>query len=165
MQLRMGAIENLTLNLTLKLKVQIHQRCTERTCIPKLIPAVEKLETIRASISTRMKHVYTMEWCTSVRMNGLELYMCTYMNLTMQNEKKANCEITFQITFIKKGKITNFQGEVCIYVVIIQSLSLLTLFDPVVCNASGSSVHGILQARILERVAVSFSRVSSQPRD
>ena len=42
---------------------------------------MEKLETIRASISTRMKHVYTMEWCTSVRMNGLELYMCTYMNV------------------------------------------------------------------------------------
>ena len=29
----------------------------------------------------------------------------------------------------------------------------------------GSSVHGILQARILEWVAISFSRVSSQPRD
>jgi len=31
--------------------------------------------------------------------------------------------------------------------------------------APGSSVHGILQARILEWVAISFSRVSSQPRD
>jgi len=29
----------------------------------------------------------------------------------------------------------------------------------------GSSVHGILQARILEWVAISFSRGSSQPRD
>ena len=29
----------------------------------------------------------------------------------------------------------------------------------------GSSVHGILQARILEWVAISFSRESSQPRD
>ena len=29
----------------------------------------------------------------------------------------------------------------------------------------GSSVHGILQARILEWVAVSFSRESAQPRD
>ena len=29
----------------------------------------------------------------------------------------------------------------------------------------GSSVHGILQARILEWVAISFSRRSSQPRD
>ena len=29
----------------------------------------------------------------------------------------------------------------------------------------GSSVHGILQARILEWVAISYSRGSSQPRD
>ena len=29
----------------------------------------------------------------------------------------------------------------------------------------GSSVHGILQARILEQVAISFSRGSSRPRD
>ena len=33
------------------------------------------------------------------------------------------------------------------------------------CSPSGSSVHGILQARILEWVAIPFSRVSSLPRD
>ena len=33
------------------------------------------------------------------------------------------------------------------------------------CSPSGSSVHGILQARILEWVAISSSRGSSQPRD
>ena len=33
------------------------------------------------------------------------------------------------------------------------------------CSSPGSSVHGILQARILEWVAISFSRGSSQPRD
>ena len=33
------------------------------------------------------------------------------------------------------------------------------------CSPQGSSVHGILQARILEWVAISFSRGSSQPRD
>ena len=33
------------------------------------------------------------------------------------------------------------------------------------CRPPGSSVHGILQARILEWVAISFSRGSSQPRD
>ena len=33
------------------------------------------------------------------------------------------------------------------------------------CSLPGSSVHGILQARILEWVAISFSRRSSQPRD
>ena len=36
---------------------------------------------------------------------------------------------------------------------------------PMDCSPPGSSVHGILQARILEWVAISFSRGSSQPRD
>ena len=40
-----------------------------------------------------------------------------------------------------------------------------TLCDPLDCSPLGSSVHGILQARILEWVAISFSRGSSQPRD
>ena len=43
--------------------------------------------------------------------------------------------------------------------------SYLTLCDPVDRSPPGSSVHGILQARILEWVAISFSRGSSQPRD
>ena len=33
------------------------------------------------------------------------------------------------------------------------------------CSPSGSSVRGILQARVLEWVAISSSRASSQPRD
>ena len=41
----------------------------------------------------------------------------------------------------------------------------LTLCDPVDCSLPGSSVHGIFQARILEWVAISYSRGSSQPRD
>ena len=41
----------------------------------------------------------------------------------------------------------------------------MTLCDPLDYNLPGFSVHGILQARILERVAISFSRGSSQPRD
>ena len=38
------------------------------------------------------------------------------------------------------------------------------LCDPMDCSPPGSSVGGILQARILEWVAISFSRGSSQPR-
>ena len=37
--------------------------------------------------------------------------------------------------------------------------------DPVDSSLPGSSIHGILQIRILEWVAVSFSRGSSQPRN
>ena len=40
-----------------------------------------------------------------------------------------------------------------------------TLYDPMVCSLPGSSVHGILQARILEWVAIPFSRGSSRLRD
>ena len=41
----------------------------------------------------------------------------------------------------------------------------LTLCDDMDCTSPVSSVHGILQARILEGAAVSFTRGSSQPRD
>ena len=41
----------------------------------------------------------------------------------------------------------------------------LTLCDPIDCSPPGSSVHEILQARILEWVAFPFSKGSSQPRD
>ena len=41
----------------------------------------------------------------------------------------------------------------------------LILCVPMGCSRPGSSVHGILQERILEWVAISFSRKSSQPRD
>ena len=40
-----------------------------------------------------------------------------------------------------------------------------TLCNPMNCRPPGSSVHRILPARILEWVAISFSRGSSQPRD
>ena len=43
--------------------------------------------------------------------------------------------------------------------------SCLTLGDPMDCSLPCFSVHGIFQARILEWVAISFSRGSSTPRD
>ena len=42
---------------------------------------------------------------------------------------------------------------------------VIWLSDPMCCSLPGSSVHGIPKARILERVAISFSRGSSWPRD
>ena len=43
--------------------------------------------------------------------------------------------------------------------------SCLTLWDPMDCSLPGFSIRGIFQARILECIAISFSRKSSQPRD
>ena len=44
---------------------------------------------------------------------------------------------------------------VCMRVLVAQSC--LTLFNPINCSPPGSAVHGILQARILEWVAIPFS--------
>ena len=49
-------------------------------------------------------------------------------------------------------------------VVVVYLLTHVQLFcDPMDCSPSGSSVYGISQARILEWLAISFSRGSSQP--
>ena len=40
-----------------------------------------------------------------------------------------------------------------------------TLWDPMDCSLPRSSIHGIFQTRVLEWVAISLSRESSQPRD
>ena len=45
------------------------------------------------------------------------------------------------------------------------SQSCPTLWDSMDCSLPGSSLHGIFQARVLEWVAISFSRGSSRPRD
>ena len=49
--------------------------------------------------------------------------------------------------------------------VVLVAQSCPTLCDPVDCSLPGSSVHGILQARLLEWIAIPFSRGSSQLRD
>ena len=43
--------------------------------------------------------------------------------------------------------------------------SRLTLCDPMDCSLSGPSPHGIFQAKVLEWIAISFSRGSSRPRN
>ena len=49
--------------------------------------------------------------------------------------------------------------------IVLVAQSCPTLCNPMDCSAPGSSVHGIPQARILEWVAMPFSRGSSQPKD
>ena len=65
---------------------------------------------------------------------------------------------------------TNFPGAQNVSFSTLNSLcevaqSCPTLCDPMDCKLPASSVRGIFQARVLEWVAISFSRGSSQPRD
>ena len=52
-------------------------------------------------------------------------------------------------------------GDLCSVVCVAQSCP--TLCDPVDCSPPGSSVHGILQARVLQRVVMPSSRESPNP--
>ena len=63
----------------------------------------------------------------------------------------------------KRIGIAKGGGGLKVKVLVAQSCP--TLCDPRDCSPPGSSVHGILQARILEWVAIPFSRGPSQPRD
>ena len=71
-------------------------------------------------------------------------------------------------------KMVNFMlCELCVCVCVYRerdresevTQSCLTFCDPMDCNLPGSSVHGIFRARVLECIAISFSRGCSQPRD
>ena len=48
-----------------------------------------------------------------------------------------------------------------ILIKVLVARSCLSLFDPMDCSPLGFSVHGILQARILEWISIPFSRESS----
>ena len=70
----------------------------------------------------------------------------------------ANSELKF-VTFIQNYTMSFKTTSV------VKPLSRVWLCNPMDCSPPGSTVHGIFQARILEWVAISFSRVSSWPRD
>ena len=75
------------------------------------------------------------------------------MNQGERGEDEEDVQIYARSLLIEKeGKVTVTQ-------------SCLTLCNPMDCSLPGSSVHGILQARILEWVPISFFRGSSWPRD
>ena len=61
----------------------------------------------------------------------------------------------------KAWKTIQERLAVGVVVVVVLSLSRIQLLQPVDCSPPGSSVHGILQARIVDWVAISFSRGSS----
>ena len=90
---------------------------------------------------------------------------------------KNKCKLMYSITWMilkwimlkvgEGGGVRNWESGIYIYTPKWSEVtqSCPTLCDPMNCSPPGSSVHGIFQARILEWVAISFFRGSSQPRD
>ena len=69
----------------------------------------------------------------------------------------------FHLVICISASSMSFHGLICMHAQALQSCP--TLCDPVDCSSPDSSVHGILQTRTLEWVAIPFSRGSSRPRN
>ena len=72
--------------------------------------------------------------------------------------------VELSCSFLRKTIIFRVWSATLASLACLCAQSCLTLCNPVDCSPPGSSVHGISQARILEWVAISSSRGSSQPR-
>ena len=93
--------------------------------------------------------------------------------LKLKSEVSSSIKGTHHTCFYKGG--FKFVADVCPHstsvklhlkkVKVLVTQSCLTHCAPVDCSPPGSSVHGILQARILEWVAVPISRGSCRARD
>ena len=87
--------------------------------------------------------------------------------------EKGKLELDFVLWLSGKDWIWNITQTLTLlifyYIHMLNAVQIKTLsheiLDPMDCSLPGSSVLGIFQARILEWVAISFSRGSSWPRD
>ena len=98
------------------------------------------------------------------KQNRLEVRQKLLVYLLPRWELFWNKFQVFAASFKRLG-IKIISSCVCVCVCVLVDQLCLTLCNPPVCSPPSSSVHGILQARILEWVAISFSRGSSWPRD
>ena len=91
------------------------------------------------------------------------------VSLTVDNyNTNINVNPRFRLTYLdawmyKRRWLLLNKGKWKAKVIVAQSCPALC--DPVDCSPPGSAVHGALQARILERAVIPFSRGSTPPRD
>ena len=94
-----------------------------------------------------------------------EKWMNAYTSLSKISLRKAWLFILFQSNIFWTMQLFFLEHSVYLYIACMHAKSCPTLLWPMDCSLPCSSVHGILQARIVEWVASSFSSGSSQPRD
>ena len=82
-----------------------------------------------------------------------------HLNISEENEKDMS--FWFRQTWVWMAALALSNLHLCVK--LLQSFS--TLCNPVDCSWPGSFVQGILQVRLLECIAISFSKGSSGPRD
>ena len=89
-------------------------------------------------------------------MNGWQQLCEACMGASSNSVVQVKIQRLREAESLSQGRVSEWVSEV--------AQSCPTLCNPMGCSPPGSSVHGIFQTRILEWVAISFSRGSSGPR-
>ena len=100
----------------------------------------------------------------AVLSQATRLWIQTASDANAVSESDESLKVFILLSFYIARSHTK-PGWVCVCVCVLVAQWCLTLCDPLDCSPPGSSVHGILQAGILEWVAIPYSRRSSQPRN
>ena len=126
-------------------------------------------------IKNRPNYIYSWNICPTIKCNLLDLHLPSRISECFQDNTFHQSNHFHLKIFINSG--LNFLLLLYNYIINFLRMdekkfqfssvaqSCPTLCDPMDCSPPESSVHGILQARIPEQVAMSSSRGSSRPRD
>ena len=98
-------------------------------------------------------------WCAVVCFLSLDLLSCFYLWVCSFHQIWEDSNFCC----FKYFSFSALSSSLKVKVLVTQSCP--TLCNPMDCSPPGSCVHGILQARILEWIAIPFSSRSFQPRD
>ena len=99
---------------------------------------------------------YTAKWLSYIQTH-------TYIFIYILFQILSHCWLLQDIEYSSlcyTVRLVTYLFYICVFAQL-----CLTFCDPVDCGPPGSSVHEIFQSRILEWVAISYSRGSSRPRD
>ena len=139
-------------------------RALSELSLPLVMPSAPPSQTCGDGDIQRGKVVCRWQWCWEER----PVVVCALSGCTW----RGVCTVTWTKQFPKTWGGPSWSGEfshLCEHWgdVFIVHACLVTsvLSDPMDYSSPGSSVHGILQARILELFAMPSSRGSSQPRN
>ena len=98
-----------------------------------------------------MLKIYFFRKCLALWTQNVPVYLNHILNFF---------SLTKYISLCQRPSEFQFSLSACTHAKLLQLCP--TLCSPMVCSPPGSSVHGILQARMLEWVAISSSRVPTQ---
>ena len=105
-------------------------------------------------------------WAFPFSPHPLPPHLTCFLHHTLSYQPLCSLFQKTRVNYLECLLLDLLQADILMCCMHAQSLqSCPTLCDPMDCSPPGSSVHRILQSRILKGVAMPSSRGSSQPRD